>query len=369
MPNQTVVPEQYETQLNDKVARVSQQLQSHFGELVLPAIERFESPKSHYRMRAEFKLWHDGDICYHVMHKPGDYKTRYRVDTFPVACELINKLMPQLIDQLHNSEILKRKVFQVEYLTTTTGQAVISLIYHKVLEDQWLAAATQLAADLGVNVIGRSRKQKVIVGEDFVEETLQVNGRAYHYQQVETGFTQPNAKVCEKMLSWAQDASKGLNGDLLELYCGNGNFTLPLAQQFDKVLATEISKTSVNSALYNLDKNAVDNVTIVRMSSEEFSEAMDGVRPFRRLKEIDLGSYNFSTIFVDPPRSGLDDHTVEIVKGFDNIIYVSCNPETLFNNLKPITKTHSIERFAVFDQFPYTHHLECGVILRRLPTS
>jgi len=369
MSIQTVVPEQYDSQLNDKVEQLSVQLRNHFSHLSLPDIERFESPKSHYRMRAEFKLWHDGDICYHVMHKPGDYKTRYRVDTFPVACELINQLMPKLIEQLHNSEMLKRKVFQVEYLTTTTGQAVISLIYHKVLKEEWQAAATQLASDLGVSIIGRSRKQKVIVGEDFVEETLQVNGRDYHYQQVETGFTQPNAKVCEKMLSWAQTASEDLSGDLLELYCGNGNFTLPLAQQFDRVLATEISKTSVNSALYNLDKNKVDNVTIVRMSSEEFSEAMDGVRPFRRLKDIDLPSYNFSTIFVDPPRSGLDDHTVEIVKGFDNIIYVSCNPETLIHNLKSISKTHSIERFAVFDQFPYTHHLECGVILRRLATS
>ena len=369
MSNQTVVPEQYDNQLNDKVALLAEQLQRQLPDLTLPVIERFESPKSHYRMRAEFKLWHDGDICYHAMYQQDEYKKPYRVDDFPVAGKLINQLMSTLIDQLNSSELLKRKVFQVEYLTTTTGQALISLIYHKVLDDDWQAAAEQLASDLGVSVIGRSRKQKIVIGRDSVEETLTVNGREFHYQQVETGFTQPNAKVCEKMLSWAQDASTNLSGDLLELYCGNGNFTLPLAQQFERVLATEISKTSVNSALYNLEKNAVDNVTIVRMSSEEFSEAMDGVRPFRRLKEIDLGSYNFSTIFVDPPRAGLDDHTVEIVKGFDNIIYVSCNPETLLSNLKSITETHRIERFAVFDQFPYTHHLECGVNLCRQPSN
>ncbi len=50
---------------------------------------------------------------------------------------------------------------------------------------------------------------------------------------------------------------------------------------------------------------------------------------------------------------------------FDNIVYISCNPETLAANLRSIASTHSIQRFAAFDQFPYTHHLECGVYLVR----
>ena len=92
--------------------------------------------------------------------------------------------------------------------------------------------------------------------------------------------------------------------DLLELYCGNGNFTAVLAQHFKSVLATEISKISVRSAETNFTHNKVDNVSVVRMSSEEFTQALNGERPFRRLKDIDLDSYNFSTIFVDPPRAG-----------------------------------------------------------------
>ncbi len=66
---------------------------------------------------------------------------------------------------------------------------------------------------------------------------------------------------------------------MLELYCGNGNFTLPLATRVRKVLATEISKTSVNAALSNLDENAVDNVALVRLSAEELAEALNEVRP------------------------------------------------------------------------------------------
>lgn len=167
------------------------------------------------------------------------------------------------------------------------------------------------------------------------------------------------------MLSWAVDNSASSRGDLLELYCGNGNFTLPLAQNFERVIATEISNSSVYAALENSKKNNIDNVTIVRMSSEDFADAMDKVREFRRLKDIDLDSYQFSTVFVDPPRAGLDEHTIEIIKAFDTIIYISCNPTTLVNNLQSLGETHTITALAAFDQFPYTDHLEAGVILSK----
>ena len=78
---------------------------------------------------------------------------------------------------------------------------------------------------------------------------------------------------------------------------------------------------------------------------------MDKHRVFTRLKDIDLDSYRFSTIFVDPPRAGLDQQTLKLVKRFDNIIYISCNPQTLLNNLEEITQTHAISDLALFDQF------------------
>ena len=92
---------------------------------------------------------------------------------------------------------------------------------------------------------------------------------------------------------------------------------------------------------------------------------MDGVREFRRLKGVNLDDYQFSTIFVDPPRAGLDQETLELVQQFDNILYISCNPETLADNMETLHQTHQIKRFALFDQFPYTHHIELGVLLQR----
>jgi tRNA (uracil-5-)-methyltransferase len=103
------------------------------------------------------------------------------------------------------------------------------------------------------------------------------------------------------------------------------------------------------------------------MSAEEFTEAMEGKREFRRLQQqnVELKSYNCNTIFVDPPRAGMDIDTCKMVQGYERILYISCNPETLKDNLDVLGETHHITRFALFDQFPFTHHIEAGVLLER----
>jgi len=111
--------------------------------------------------------------------------------------------------------------------------------------------------------------------------------------------------------------------------------------------------------------NKVKNIAVARLSSEEFSQAIDKVRSFNRLDGIDLDSYAFTSIFVDPPRSGMDPHTTYITQRYDNIMYISCNPVTLRENLKTLVQTHEITNVALFDQFPYTHHLEVGMTLRK----
>jgi len=273
--------------------------------------------------------------------------------------------MPDILVEVNANEMLSRKLFSMEFLTTTTQQVLVTLIYHKPLDEQWQLQASLLAKQLNIKIIGRSRKQKVVLTDDFVIEEIPVDGKLYQYQQVEASFTQPNALVNQKMLTWASDCLKDSNHDLVELYCGNGNFTAVLAQHFDKVLATEISKVSVNSANYNFDLNKVDNVTIARLSSEEFTQALNRERAFRRLANVDLDSFNFSTIFVDPPRAGLDSGTEKLVTEMDSILYISCNPETLAENLKQITRTHQVVSAALFDQFPWTQHIESGVLLKR----
>ncbi|RRJ83237.1 tRNA (uridine(54)-C5)-methyltransferase TrmA [Aestuariirhabdus litorea] len=354
-------PEQYQQQLDEK----AQQLEAQFADLAPPALEVFASAPEHFRMRAEFRIWHEAERSFYAMHDPNPPHGTVEIRDFPIASELINRHMQPLMTAICAEEILRRRLFQVEFLSTQSGELLITLIYHKRLDEAWVAAATGLRQQLGVDLIGRARKQKICLDRDFVNETLCVDGRAYHYQQVENSFTQPNAGVSEKMLAWALEATRGSSGDLLELYCGNANFTTVLAQNFERVLATEISKTSVQSAQLNLARNGVDNVEIVRMSSEEFTQAMNRERPFRRLSHIDLDSYRFGTIFVDPPRAGLDPATEQLVQRFERVVYISCNPDTLRHNLDTLCQSHAIERFALFDQFPYSHHREAGVLLTR----
>lgn len=355
-----VFPQQYKTQLTLKIKQLGQD----FSEFIHPNIEVYSSIPEHYRMRAEFKIWHEGEKAHYAMYKPGEYKKPFIIDDFPVGSKLISQLMPELLKAINASDILRKKLFQAEFLTTLSGESIITLIYHKPLDDNWSEQAINLKQNLKSNIIGRSRKQKIVLGSDTITEVLQVHGKNYTYQQKESSFTQPNAHICQKMLEWARDSSQELGGDLLELYCGNGNFTVPLSEHFNQVLATEVSKSSVQSAIHNLAVNNIHNTDIVRMSSEEFSQAIDKVRSFRRLKDINLDNYRFTTLLVDPPRAGLDDHTLKIAEQFENIIYVSCNPDTLKNNLKSLNLTHKISRFAAFDQFPYTPHMECGVLLQ-----
>ena len=358
-------PAEYDTQLDEKKAR----LNSLFAEFAPPALEVYDSARSHYRLRAEFRLWHEGDRCFYAMFEPGNRKKAYEVREFNIASALINELMQSLLAEIHTSELLRRRLFQVEFLTTLSGDALITLIYHKKLEDDWEAEARALQERLGFPIIGRSRKQKLVLERDYVTEVLTVDGKQYSYRQIEGGFTQPNGEVNQKMLSWARSASEGIGGDLVELYCGNGNFSVALAEKFDRVLATEISKTSVNAAQVNIADNQIDNLIIARLSSEEFVQALRGERKFTRLEGVDLTSYDFRTVLVDPPRAGLDDESVKQTAGYDNIIYISCNPDTLHANLTELCKTHDIVRFAMFDQFPYTHHIETGVVLKRKGTA
>jgi tRNA (uracil-5-)-methyltransferase len=354
-------PATYDAQLADKTARLVELL----APFDAPAPEVFDSPREHYRLRTEFRLWREDGQRHYAMFEPGDKHTPILIDEFPIASRRINELMPQLKAAWQSSETLSFKLFQVEFLTTLSDDALITLAYHRPLNDAWQVEAEQLAASLGVSIVGRSKGKRIVIGQDSVTEQLTVAGRTFTYRQPEGAFTQPNGEVCQKMLNWAYDVLGERHDDLLELYCGNGNFTLPLATRVPKVLATEISKSSVNAALANLDDNGVDNVSLVRLSAEELTQALNEVRPFRRLAGIDLKSYQFGSVFVDPPRAGMDPDTCELTRRFERILYISCNPETLAANIAQLHDTHRIERCALFDQFPYTHHMESGVLLVR----
>lgn len=358
-----VEPDRY----NELLAEKHQQVLALFSDFDLPAIDVFESPKEHYRMRCEFRTWHDGDDLNYVMFEPGDNRNPVKITYCPMVSSTIHEMMFDFLAQIAKVHELRYRLFQVDFLSTLSGELLVSLLYHRQIGDEWIAQATALKDQFNIDLIGRARKKKIVLGRDHVIETLPIGDRQYHYIQTENSFTQPNAQVCIKMIEWALEvtADTGKQSDLVEFYCGNGNFTLPLAQNFRRVVATEISKTSVQAARDNIQNNGIENIDVLRMPSEDLVKVLRGELETRKVAGLELDSCNFSTVLVDPPRAGLDSETVKQVIEYERILYISCNPETLRDNLITICETHRIERFALFDQFPYTHHMECGVWLVR----
>ena len=351
----------YKTQFDKKLLRLNALLAPYTE--VEPT--QIKSSESGYRQRVEFRIWHEADKANYAMYRPGS-KELYCLDSFAPAAPAIAELMPKILAQLNESPELKNRLFSIEFLSTLSGEMLVTLIYHRALNEDWQAAASALEKELSIWIIGRSRKQKICLSQDHVTEQFEIDGREYKFQQIEGSFTQPNAKVNRQMIGWALDQiGNKKDSDLLELYCGNGNFTIPLASRFRKAFATEVSKSSVRALNWNIQANGLNNLESARLSAEEMGDALKAVRPFRRLKEIDLESYRFSHLLVDPPRAGLDAKTTAFAQGFDYIVSISCNPETLADNLVELCKSHEVVAAALFDQFPFTPHMESGVYLKK----
>lgn len=354
----------YERGYAGQLATKQQTIEEHFSPYLNgEKLRVFVSPESHFRSRAEFKIYHDEEGSFYAMNRL-DKQGVVKITHCSIVHPAIADLMTPLLEAIKHHE-LGHKLFGIDFLTNSQGDVLVSMIYHKPLDETWKTKAMRLEESLHIHIIGRSRKQKIVLSHDYVIETLRIHERDYRYVHIENSFTQPNPSVNEKMVSWSLEQLEGIGGDLLELYCGAGNFTIPFSHHFDRVLATEISKASIMAAKQNTHLNNVENIQFIRLSAQEFTQALDGVRTFRRLEGLEVRNYQLTTLFVDPPRSGLGEEPCTFAARFDHILYISCNPETLLRDLEQLSQTHEVQAIAAFDQFPYTHHLEMGVKLVR----
>ncbi|WP_236033126.1 tRNA (uridine(54)-C5)-methyltransferase TrmA [Helicobacter turcicus] len=331
----------------------------------------FKSMESNFRARAELGIYHNGDKISYTMH---GVKERFvKIKNCQNLLPNIQKTLPVLLNILNSLEFntFKMRLFSLEILANQNNALLLTLIYHRKLEESWLLDARKLQTSLKeilgfhFEIIGRSRGVKLVVEDDYLVESLEVSGKKFYYRYDEGAFTQPNVAINQKMITWVLEHLKH-GGDLLEMYCGCGNFTIPLSFNFDKILATEISKISINALRFACEKNQIKNIHFARLSGAECIEALNKTRKFNRLKGIDLNTFNFGSVFVDPPRSGLGVEACEFLKHFKQIIYISCNPQTLAQDLEILKQTHCIKHIAFFDQFPHTKHLESGVILEKI---
>ena len=316
--------------------------------------EIYLSSATGYRARAEFGFNKNSYTM--VVDEQKIYMDK---SSIPHPC--IQKLMPNLLSKINNSELMQKKLFQINF--RTSGLKVLAtLIYHKSLQEEWIQAAKAIQDSIeNLSIIGRSKKQKVLIGAEDLEVLSSYDNCNFKILQNDLVFFQPNFYLYSLMISFI---SKQLDEpmDLLELYCGCGGFTLPLASIFEKVFATENNKHSIELLKKSIKLNNLLNIETARLSDNETASALANERPFRRLKNIDIQSYKFSHILVDPPRAGLSAETINLSAQFKNIIYISCNPETFLRDIVKLDRT--INSIGIFDQFANTKHLEVIAILK-----
>jgi tRNA (uracil-5-)-methyltransferase len=191
----------YTEQLKRKEERVSGLLAPFYSE----KLEVFDSPSDHYRARSEFRIWHEGDRCDYAMGKMQidgvEKKGAINIEECPKVIAPIEKRMWKLLEKINAStEVLKHRLFAVEFLATTTDECLITMLYHRKLDDVWSEKAKELETLLDCKIMGRSRKQKVILSDEFVTEKLDIDGETFTYVQYESGFTQPNPTVNVELL-------------------------------------------------------------------------------------------------------------------------------------------------------------------------
>jgi len=283
------------------------------------------------------------------------------MDASDIPHQSIQQIMPRLLTAINNSEFLKNKLFQINF-RTSGHKALATLIYHKPLDGDWESEALVIQNSINnLSIVGRSKKQKVLVGDEDLEITCNFGDSSFKILQNDLVFFQPNYYLYPLMVSFITKQLKD-QCDLLELYCGCGGFTLPLASKFNKVFATENNRHSIRLLKESIALNKLSNIEIARLSDDETASALANERPFRRLENIDMQSYEFSHILVDPPRAGLSDQTINLSKQFKNMIYISCNPETFLRDIVKLDR--KIESIGIFDQFANTKHLELIAFLK-----
>ena len=141
----------------NKLSKFCNELSNHTD--IKPEI--YLSPATGYRARAEFGF---SKHSYTMVEN----KQKIYMDKSSIPHPSIQQLMPKLLSKINESEIIKKKLFQVNFRTSGSN-VLATLIYHKPLEEKWIQAAKAIQDSLAnISIIGRSKKQKVIIGaEDF----------------------------------------------------------------------------------------------------------------------------------------------------------------------------------------------------------
>ncbi|MCI8277259.1 MAG: 23S rRNA (uracil(1939)-C(5))-methyltransferase RlmD [Clostridia bacterium] len=195
-------------------------------------------------------------------------------------------------------------------------------------------------------------KTEIIFGDGYIEDYI---GK-FKFKISPRSFYQVNPVQTEKLYSKAVEYAS-LTGEetIFDLYCGIGTIGIFASDNVKKIYGIETIKEAIDDAKENAKINAVNN-------SEFFVGDVEKVLP-EFIKERNITA---DVIFIDPPRKGCDNTALETILNIEpkKIVYVSCNPASLARDLKTLEEKYKIEKLAICDMFPFTHHVECVTSLK-----
>lgn len=194
-------------------------------------------------------------------------------------------------------------------------------------------------------IVGIVLNDKCIYGQDNFMEKINNLFFTVSYNS----FFQVNNYINLELFNLIKENIVGKT--VLDLYSGVGTLSIVASKVVDKVYSIEVTQNAVKNALINAKINKCDNINFILGKVED---------------KIGFINDKIDTIIVDPARAGLDKKTIEVINNIcpQRIIYVSCDTQSLANNLVDLTN-YEIKKFYILDMFSYTYHIECFCILDR----
>jgi 23S rRNA (uracil-5-)-methyltransferase RumA len=193
----------------------------------------------------------------------------------------------------------------------------------------------------------------LLQGKAHVRE--QVNG--IDYQISPRSFFQTNSYCCNDLYRIIPEQACMPGSAILDLFCGCGGISLQVASGASEVIGIDIVEQNINDARENCRANAISNASFVCMDAQQYLSEASASGQLSK----------FSTLIVDPPRQGLTkkDRKFIVDSGIERLVYVSCNPWNLVQDLKTLLPTYSVAAVHPVDMFPHTPHMEAVVRLAR----
>jgi len=225
---------------------------------------------------------------------------------------------------------------------------------HRVLIQEFASANKNLNVLAGCvkhnTDVSATNEYEVVNGDDYIYENLGENRFYYHTQ----GFFQNNSPVMMDIVFYISGLIRGRYDNLVDLYGGVGTFGIFFAGAAGEVFIIDNDKNSFGCAKRNIEENNITNAAAYNVDAkalEEFGEDFVGKK---------------NIFILDPPRAGLHKKTVKFIKKIkpEKIIYVSCNPRQLAQDLKKLIPVYETGEYAMFDMFPQTRHVESVMELK-----